>query len=256
MTAEDSTCRSGRIAGLQQQGGWYGEPPARRPARPDPGPDVDKPRGPRPPGTPVVLTLVIANLLIHAFLPAQLFDSALRTFALWPLATGPFSWPMGAGQFEPWQLLSYGFLHGGLFHVGLNMLALWIFGRPLEWYWGPARFLFFYLFCVVGAGLVQLLVATQAAGSGILYPTVGASGGVFGVLLGFGMLFPNQPIQLLIPPIRLKAKYFVLGYGLFTLAAGLSGTMSGVAHFAHLGGMVFGFFLIQYWRGRWPFGRG
>jgi membrane associated rhomboid family serine protease len=109
---------------------------------------------------------------------------------------------------------------------------------------------------VVGAGLVQLLVATLAANGGIgAYPTVGASGGVFGLLLAYGMLFPNHRLMLLFPPIPMRARTFVICYGLLELFLGVTGTAPGVAHFAHLGGMAFGFLLIQYWRGRWPFRR-
>ncbi|MCC5812782.1 MAG: rhomboid family intramembrane serine protease [Ectothiorhodospiraceae bacterium] len=200
---------------------------------------------------PVILGLLIINAGVF-FLEALLRLPLLEWFALWPLGTPdvvmtPMG-PVALDGFRPWQLLSYGFLHGSLLHLFVNMFALWMFGTALEHRWGSGRFLFYYLFCVVGAGLIQLIVATHAARTGLPYPTVGASGGVFGILLGFGMLFPNQRIMLLIPPIPLKAKYFVIGYGAFTLWAGMTGTMAGVAHFAHLGGMLFGFLLIQYWR--------
>src|SRR5690625_7401175 len=117
------------------------------------------------------------------------------------------------------------------------MFALYMFGRPAEQVWGPQRFLVSSVVCLVGAGVLQLVVA---AATGSVYPAIGASGAVFGLLLAFGMMFPNSTIMLLIPPIPMKAKYFVIGYGLLTLYFGLSGTMSGVAHFAHLGGMQIG----------------
>jgi membrane associated rhomboid family serine protease len=132
------------------------------------------------------------------------------------------------------------------------MFALWIFGSALEQFWGSRPFLSFYLVCLAGAGVIQLVVATMAADSGSIYPTIGASGAVFGILLGFAMMFPEQRLMLLFPPIPIKAKYFVILYGAFELYAGFTGSMSGVAHFAHLGGMAFGFLMITYWRGKLP----
>jgi membrane associated rhomboid family serine protease len=122
-----------------------------------------------------------------------------------------------------------------------------MFGLPVERVWGARRFLVYYFVCMIGAALIQL---TVAAVTGDIYPTIGASGAVFGLLLAYGMMFPNSTIVLLIPPIPMKAKYFVIGYGLLTLFMGMTGTMSGVAHFAHLGGMLFGFGLILYWGSR------
>ena len=119
-----------------------------------------------------------------------------------------------------------------------------MFGRELELLMGPQRFLTYYLTCVIGAGVIQLMVAKFQGG---LYPTVGASGGVFGILLAFGMTFPNRMIMLIFPPIPMRAKYFVVLYGLLELYLGVSGNAPGVAHFAHLGGMLFGFILLQYW---------
>ena len=158
----------------------------------------------------------------------------------------------------PWQLLTYGFMHdpGGFAHVIFNMLALVMFGAPLEYVWGEKRFLTYYLTCVVGAGLCQLVVATwMLAESGQAYPTIGASGGVFGLLLAYGMLFPHQRVMLLIPPIPMKARTLVFVYGAVALLLGFTGLQPGVAHFAHLGGMLFGYLLIRYWRGNPPFGR-
>ncbi|MBT8078831.1 MAG: rhomboid family intramembrane serine protease [Gammaproteobacteria bacterium] len=151
------------------------------------------------------------------------------------------------GKFMPWQLLTYGFLHatGTLTHIFFNMFALWMFGRDLERIMGSRRFLTYYLTCVVGAGLVQLLVAGF---TGVPTVTVGASGGVFGILLAFAMAFPNRMIMLIFPPIPMRAKYFVFFYGLLELYLGVSGVNPGVAHFAHLGGMLFGYMLLRYWR--------
>jgi membrane associated rhomboid family serine protease len=144
----------------------------------------------------------------------------------------------------PWQLVTYGFLHGDLMHIAFNMFALWMSGRELELMMGVRRFLTYFLTCVIGAGIIQLIVAGTQGG---LYPTVGASGGVFGILLAYGLAFPNRMIMLLFPPIPMKAKYFVLVFGLLELYLGVSGNAPGVANFAHLGGMLFGFLLLRYW---------
>jgi rhomboid family protein len=185
----------------------------------------------------VIFALLIANGLFFAAQQMQ-FEFMLYNFALWP-----------AGSHDPgfriWQLLSYGFMHGNLNHIFFNMFGLWMFGRDIERMMGARRFLTYYLTCVVGAGIVQLIVAGMQGG---IYPTIGASGGVFGILLAFAMAFPNRTIILLFPPIPMKAKYFVLMYGLLELYLGLSGRSPGIANFAHLGGMLFGFALIQYWR--------
>ena len=151
----------------------------------------------------------------------------------------------GYRDFFPWQLLSYGFLHGDITHIVFNMLMLWMFGRELEVLMGARRFLTYYFTCVVGAGIVQLIVAGLQGGG---YPTIGASGGVFGILLAFGMAFPNRTILLLIPPIPMKAKYLVVLAGLMELYFGVSGARPGIANFAHLGGMLFGFLLLMYWK--------
>jgi membrane associated rhomboid family serine protease len=118
----------------------------------------------------------------------------------------------------------------------------------MENVWGSRPFTFYYFVCVIGAALVQLYVATEGAREGGIYPTVGASGGVFGLLLGFGLTFPNERLLLIFPPVALPAKWFVLIYGAIELWAGVTGTLAGVAHFAHLGGMLFGFLLLMYWR--------
>ncbi|KAF0283266.1 rhomboid family intramembrane serine protease [Spiribacter roseus] len=202
---------------------------------------------------PVVLSMLVANGV--GFLATMLFGPGMIAgLGLWPLGTEALSaqYVGGVPGFQIWQLVTYGFLHGGLLHLFVNMFALWMFGTSLERFWGSRPFLWFYLVCLVGAGLIQLVVATLAADSGNLYPTIGASGAVFGILLGFAMMFPEQQLMLLFPPIPIKAKYFVLFYGAFELYAGVTGSMSGVAHFAHLGGMAFGFLMITYWRGRLP----
>jgi membrane associated rhomboid family serine protease len=204
---------------------------------------------------PMVKALLWSNGLV--FLLQQLLrETSFVPFMLWPLGQYPLGYEAGemvVAEFFPWQLLSYGFLHGSLTHLFFNMLALMMFGAPIEATWGSRRFAIYYFTCVVGAGLVQLVVATMSAQQNDVYPTVGASGGVFGILLAYGMMFPHQRVMLLFPPIPMKAWVLVVGYGVLELVLGVTGTQSGVAHFAHLGGMAFGFFLIQYWRGRWPF---
>ncbi len=195
---------------------------------------------------PVIKNLLIINVLV--FMAQLLYDPILvPLFALWPLGS-----PYVDAHFWPWQLVSYGFLHGGMTHILFNMIALWMFGVQIENTWGSKRFAIFYFACVIGAGLVQLVVATIAVKNGQIYQTLGASGGVFGILLAFGMLFPNQVIMLIFPPIPMKAKWLVIGYGVLELYAAVSGTQAGIANFAHLGGMVIGFLLIMYWRGKLP----
>jgi len=191
----------------------------------------------RPSAIPnVIFALLIANGCVFALQqlnPRFMF----LNFALWPIGE-PQS------PFAPWQLLTYGFLHGSPMHILFNMFGLWMFGRELEQLMGSQRFLIYFLTCVVGAGIVQLIVANMQGG---LYPTVGASGGVFGILLAYGLTYPNRMVMLLFPPIPMKAKYFVLFYGLLELYLGVSGNSPGVANFAHLGGMLFGFLLLRYW---------
>lgn len=186
-----------------------------------------------------IFLLLVANGLMFVVQQPQFFEQfVVQYMALWSIGT-PYP------NFYPWQLVTYGFLHGNVTHIAFNMIMLWMFGRELELFMGPRRFLTYYLTCVVGAGLVQLLVAFV---QGEHYPTIGASGGVFGILLAFGMAFPNRMILLLIPPIPMKAKYLVVFAGALELYLGLSGSAPGIANFAHLGGMLFGFLLIQKWR--------
>ncbi len=197
---------------------------------------------------PMIKWLLIANGLgflaeIYAYQPV------LLNFALWPIGS-----PAEVPGFQVWQLFTYGFLHGGFGHLFFNMFGLWMFGRILEQVWGQKRFLIYYLVCVVGAGVIQLLTLMFMSPDQV-YPTLGASGGVFGILLAFGMMFPNARVMLLIPPIPMTAKWLVVGYGALELFFGVTGTQAGVAHFAHLGGMAFGFVLITYWRNQDRFKR-
>ncbi len=225
---------------------------------------------------PLVLNLIIVNALF--LLITNLFKEQFNLYSL--LGLHYFTSP----NFESWQFVSYMFMHGDLYHLVFNMFALWMFGSILEQVWGPKRFLTFYMVTGIGAGLVQLLVAyirlqsieglltpeqidyvytqgpelwregktfseqSMAALNRIINtPTVGASGAVFGILLAFGMMFPNTMLYVFFA-IPIRAKYFVIIYGALELYFGVTGTQEGIAHFAHLGGMVFGFFLIKYWK--------
>ncbi len=192
---------------------------------------------------PITRLLLITNVAIY-LLQMVVGDALLIWFALWPLNT-----PTALGvQFLPWQVLTYGFLHGGLMHIGFNMLALYMFGGQIEQVFGSRRFLIYYLGCVFAAALAQL--AIQVFADSPPFPTVGASGGVFGLLLAYGLLFPRHKILLIFPPIPMPAWLFVTLYGLLELYLGVTGTQAGVAHFAHLGGMLGGYLLIRQWRRR------
>jgi len=225
---------------------------------------------------PVVKNLIIIN----AIMLLATYVLQLRGFDLTKiLGLHYFASP----DFRPYQLVTHMFMHGGIMHLVFNMFALWMFGRVLENVWGPKRFFIYYFATGLGAAVfytfvnflefqyiasrmspenVQMVMSngaeilssgrnyTELAGKLNLLlnvPTVGASGAVFGILLGFGMLFPNTELMLLFPPIPIKAKYFVLGYGAIELFSGIANTGDNVAHFAHLGGMIFGFILIKYW---------
>ncbi len=192
---------------------------------------------------PVIKFLLLSNIVVYIlemYFPGPIFTR----FALWPVTPGYLQATLQLFPFEWWQLVSYGFLHGSFTHIFLNMYALWLFGVGLENRWGSKKFAIYYLVCVIGAGLTQLLYQDITANYAF---TIGASGGVFGVLLAFGLFFPNQVLLLLIPPIPIKAKWLVIIYGGIELVFGVTGTEDGVAHFAHLGGMLFGFLLIIYW---------
>ena len=195
---------------------------------------------------PITRALLIANVAVF-LLQMLTGDLLVRPFALWPTASPQFP---SAPSFEIWQLVSYGFLHGDMFHLFFNMLGLWMFGSELERLWGRNRYLQMLLASVVAAALVQLVFTLM---TGSRAPTVGASGALFGLLLSFGMLFPNRIIMPLFPPIPMKARTFVMVFGGLELLFGLSGA-SGVAHFAHLGGMLGAWLMISWWRGRLPFG--
>ncbi len=194
---------------------------------------------------PVTLSLLIANVVV--FGAQQLLgDWLLIHFALWPL--GQYSIP-GVDQplgFEPWQLVTYSFLHGNFQHIFFNMFALYMFGSGLERYLGVPRFTTLYFASVISAAVTQLIVVGSSPTD--VAPTLGASGGVFGLLLAFGWLFPRSRVTLIFPPIPMPAWLFVTLYGVVELASGVFGTQVGVAHFAHLGGMVGAFAVLQLWK--------
>lgn len=191
---------------------------------------------PLPPVTKALLLACVAGFCLNLFIPLN------QWLALWPLTSG---------HFMPWQVLTYAFLHGDTLHLFLNMLGLWMFGAELEHMWGSRRYWQFLLAAVLVAALSQLLI-TLLAGSNV--PTVGASGALFGLLLAFGMLFPNRTIMPLFPPIPMKARNFVILFGAIELLMGIWGG-SGIAHFAHLGGMLGGWLMIRHWRRGGPWRR-
>jgi membrane associated rhomboid family serine protease len=189
---------------------------------------------------PVTRAIIIANVVVFLlqFVAGNLI---LSLFALWPV---------GDTLFQPWQLLTYSFLHEGFLHIFFNMFALYMFGTPLEAFWGSRRFAFYYVACVLTAAATELAVqnATEVGG-----PVLGASGGVFGLLLAFAWYFPKQRLMLLFPPIPMPAWLFVTIYGGVELVFGVTGVQPGVAQFAHLGGMLGGALAILYWRTRGRF---
>lgn len=181
--------------------------------------------------TPVVLNLIIINALV--FVAQMVLDKTMgftNTIALYPY---------DSGLFEPYQLVTHMFAHGGFFHILFNMYALWMFGSVLERVWGPKRFLIFYLACGLGAAVAQMFVGA---------PAIGASGAVMGLLAAFAYLFPNTEFFILPFPFPIKAKYMVAIYAAIDLFGGLHpGPADNIAHFAHLGGMVMGFILVIIW---------
>lgn len=188
--------------------------------------------------TPAVQNILIANIVCF-MLQSVVGENIISGLALWPLS----------GPFMPWQLVTYAFLHGSVMHIAFNMYGLWMFGRELEALLGSKVFLQLYFASVLSAGILQVLVGTFTGG---IYPTVGASGGVFGLLLAYAMFFPNRVVMLLFPPVALPARMFVFLYAGIELMLGVTGTQAGVAHFAHLGGMIGAYLLIRYRsRSRW-----
>ncbi len=187
---------------------------------------------------PVVKNLLIINLL--AFMATTMLPigrGIMEFCALW----------LGFEWFHTYQFITYMFMHAGFEHLFFNMFGLWMFGRTLEYELGSKRFLIYYMVCGVGAALIQYLVA--AVLGELPMSLVGASGAVMGLLLAFGVLHPNAVIMLLIPPIPMKAKWFVIIYAVIELFAGWRG-VGNVAHFAHVGGMLWGLLLLMWWKKR------
>lgn len=185
---------------------------------------------------PVVKNLIIINVLVYMATAMLPFGHRIMAFGALSLGT-PF--------FHTYQFVTYMFLHGGIDHIFFNMFALWMFGRTLEYELGSRRFLIFYMVCGIGAALIQYLTAVAFGELPLML--VGASGAVMGLLLAFGVMHPNATIMLLFPPIPIKAKWFVIIYAVLELFLGWRG-VGNVAHFAHVGGMLWGFLLLQWWR--------
>jgi membrane associated rhomboid family serine protease len=194
--------------------------------------------------TPVVRALLYVNFIVYG-LEWLTGERLLDTFALWPWDAAQ---QYGTPPFEPWQLVSYAFLHDptSIWHLLGNMFALFMFGPDAERTLGWRRFSFYYFACVIGAAFTQLWVVHSISPGP--YDTIGASGGIFGLLLFYGMTFPHRRLLLLFPPVPMPAWLFVTLYGILELSMGVFGRGQGVAHFAHLGGMATGFALILYWR--------
>ena len=191
---------------------------------------------------PVTQALLLVN--VAAFLLQNMGALPLDDLVLWP--PGGFE-----SRFEPWQLVTYAFLHGNFAHIFFNMLGLYMFGSEVERLFGSRFYLAYYFGCVVSAALSHL--AVNAFMGLPPYPTVGASGGVYGLLLAFGVYFPHRRVLLLFPPIPLPARVFVALFAALELVLGVTGTAAGIAHFAHLGGMLGGWLMIQYRRRGFPF---
>jgi membrane associated rhomboid family serine protease len=211
-----------------------------------------------PTDLPVVTrNLLIANVVVFV-LQYLLHDSTTfavtQHFALWPWGKS-ISGALADGQvitvgFEVWQLVTYAFLHGSFTHILFNMFALYMFGGTIERTFGARNFLIYYFVCAIVAAVAQLVVVQWFTHG--FYPTIGASGAIFGLLLAFGMLYPHEKMMLIFLPIPMPAWLFVTGYAVIELVMGVTGTQAGVAHFAHLGGMLGGYAMIQYWRGKLP----
>lgn len=200
---------------------------------------------------PVIKYLIFINVGIFAlqnlFLANLSFGGVnLNAFifnylALQPIDSSALSFSMGSG-FYPWQLITYQFLHGGFTHILFNLFALWMFGVEMENRWGSSKFLTYYLLSGIGAGIIHMIISPMFGEMG---PTIGASGAIYGILLAFGLTYPNRPIIMFPLFIPIPAKYFVLIFGVIEFISGLTGG-DGVAHFAHLGGALTGFILLKY----------
>ncbi|WP_395377781.1 rhomboid family intramembrane serine protease [Marinicella sp. W31] len=187
-----------------------------------------------PPVTLNVLIAIVVMFVFQQILPP--YNPVIRYFVLFPI---------DSNYFYPWQLLTYGLLHADFMHLFFNGFAIWMFGSQIERQWGEKRYSIFIIACIIGSGILHALLSNA--------PVIGISGGVFGLLVAFGMMFPDARILLLFPPMPIKAKYFVMGYAAITLISSVTPSNSNIAHLAHLGGAITGFLLIQYWRKKPPF---
>ena len=196
---------------------------------------------------PITKILLTANVAIYI---AQQFtgDTLILWFGLWPLTSTADTMPGLSSGFLPWQVVTYSFLHGNELHILVNMLGLFMFGSEVERVLGQNRYATYYLVSVLTAALAQIVMSTLSPGPP--YPTIGASGGVFGLLLAYGMFFPRRMVMLIFPPIPMPARVFVVVYAAIELYLGVTGTQAGVAHFAHLGGMLGGYIMLRLWRRR------
>ena len=197
--------------------------------------------------------IIGANVVVFLLqLSSVSMDTSLTVlFALWPLVPDPAAYYGPGVGFAPWQVVTYGFLHGGYTHIFFNMFGIYMFGSVLEQFFGTRYYVTLYFVSVVTAGLTQLVVNALL---GSPYPTLGASGGLFGLLLAFAMYFPQQRLALILVPVPVPARVFVAGYAVIELVLGVTGTQAGVAHFAHLGGLLGAFVMLQLRRGKPPFG--
>ena len=206
---------------------------------------------------PPVTLVVLVAMAIAYFLQGRVGDVATVPFMLWPLGDHVLGVDASGQEvvagFRPWQLVTYALMHGNFPHLFFNALALFQFGPAVEQALGGRRFAIYLLVCVVGAGLLQLLVAALSAADQAR-PVLGASGGMYAVLLAYGMLFPKHRLMLIFPPIPMSARTMVIVFGAMSLLLGVTGAQAGVAHFVHLGGMLFGWLLIRNWRTRAPGG--
>jgi membrane associated rhomboid family serine protease len=187
--------------------------------------------------SPAVFVILAACILVFLFQDVAP-DWLVGTFALWPVGAG----------YEPWQLITYAFLHANLLHIAVNMWALILFGPILERVWGSAQFISYYFVAVVAAAVTQLMVLQY---TGQIVPTGGASGGMFGLLLAFAFLFPEEKLYLIFLPFGIPARWFAFGYAALELTLGVVFSDTGIAHFAHLGGMAGGLIYLLAMRGRW-----
>ena len=191
---------------------------------------------------PVTQWLLIANVAVYVLEASNMFNAGM--FALWPPGTLE-------SRFEPWQLVTYSFLHANLAHIFFNMFALYMFGGEIERLFGSRFYALYYFASVITAAITHLVVNAWMGAAPA--PMVGASGGIYGLLLAFGIYFPHRRVVLLFPPIPMPARVFVFGFAALELLLGITQTAAGVAHFAHLGGMLGGFLMIQYRRGKLRF---